>query len=92
MLEESKVSKGSTEVEAEITTNSISKGGLVASGDQIPLKDALAAIRNTTQAAACIQVIFRSHFFGRKQQREDCHFVFKDEAATSSSKGKNLDF
>ena len=91
MLEESELSKGSAKVEAEITTNSISKGSLIASENQIQLKDALVAVRNTTQAAAHIQAAFRAHFFRRKQQREGCHFVFKNEAATSSSKGKDLD-
>ena len=92
MLEESELSKWSTEVEAAINTNSISKRSLAASEDQIPLKDALAAVRNTTQVAARIQAAFRAHSFRRKQQREGCHFVFKDEAATSFSKEKDLDF
>uniref|UniRef100_F6H615 Uncharacterized protein n=1 Tax=Vitis vinifera TaxID=29760 RepID=F6H615_VITVI len=92
MLEESELSKGSAEVEAEITTNSTSKGSVAASKDQISLKDALAAFRNTTQAAARIQAAFHTHSFRRKQQREGCHFVFKDEASTSSLKGKDPDF
>ncbi|KAJ9709875.1 hypothetical protein PVL29_001381 [Vitis rotundifolia] len=82
-LEESELSKGSAEVEAEITVNSISKGGLAASEDQIPLKDALAAVRNTTQAAARIQAAFRAHSFRQKQQREaDAPYV--DEYGISS--------
>ena len=82
-LEESELSKGSAEVEAEITVNNISKGGLAASEDQIPLKDALAAVRNTTQAAARIQAAFRAHSFRQKQQREaDAPYV--DEYGISS--------
>lgn len=65
-MEESELSKGSAEVEAEITVNSISKGSLASSEDQISLKDTLAAVRNAAQAAARIQSAFRAHSF-RKQ-------------------------
>lgn len=84
MLEESELSKGSAEVEAEMTVNNISKGGLAASEDQIPLKDALAAVRNTTQAAARIQAAFRAHSFRRKQQMESAADAYVDEYGISS--------
>lgn len=83
-LEESELSKGSAEVEAEITVNSISEGGLAAGEDQIPLKDALAAVRNTTQAAARIQAAFRAHSFRRKQHRDVAGTAYVDEYGISS--------
>lgn len=64
-LEESELSKGSAEVEAEKTVNR-----LAASEDQLSLKDILAAVRNATQAAARIQSAFRAHSFRKRQQRE----------------------
>lgn len=69
-LEESELSKGSAEVQAEITVNSISKRSLGNCGDQLSLKDTLAAVRNAAQAAARIQSAFRAHSFRRRQQRE----------------------
>ena len=69
-LEESELSKGSAEVEAEITVNSISMGGLTAIGDQVSLQHTLAAVRNAAQAAARIQSAFRAHSFRKRQQRE----------------------
>lgn len=69
-LEESELSKGSAEVEAEITVNSISKESLAADGDQLSLKNSLAAVRNAAQAAARIQSAFRAHSFRKRQQRE----------------------
>ncbi|KAB1201266.1 Calmodulin-binding transcription activator 4 [Morella rubra] len=69
-LEESEFSKGSAEVEAEITVNSISKESLAADGDQLSLKNSLAAVRNAAQAAARIQSAFRAHSFRKRQQRE----------------------
>jgi len=69
-LEESELSKGSAEVEAEITVNSISIGSLTAIGDQVSLQHTLAAVRNTAQAAARIQSAFRAHSFRKRQQRE----------------------
>ncbi|KAF2292927.1 hypothetical protein GH714_029909 [Hevea brasiliensis] len=55
-LEESELSKGYAEVDAEITVDSISKGSFAANEDQVSLKDALAAVRNAAQAAARIQL------------------------------------
>lgn len=69
-LEESELSKGSAEVEAERTIDSISKGSFAANEDQISLKDTLAAVRNAAQAAARIQCAFRAHSFRKRQQRE----------------------
>lgn len=68
-LEESELSKGSAEVAAEMTVNSISKGSTASSEDQLSLKDTLAAVRNAAQAAARIQNAFRAHSFRRRQQR-----------------------
>ncbi|KAJ0038538.1 hypothetical protein Pint_23745 [Pistacia integerrima] len=70
-LEESELSKGSAEVEAEITVNSVSKGSLSATEDQLSMKDTLAAVRNATQAAARIQSAFRAHSFRRRQDRDE---------------------
>ncbi|XP_057949607.1 calmodulin-binding transcription activator 4 isoform X2 [Malania oleifera] len=69
-LGESELSKGSADVEAEMTVNSISKGSLTTSEDQLSLKDTLAAVRNATQAAARIQSAFRAHSFRKRQQME----------------------
>lgn len=69
-LEESEISRGCAEVEAERTVNNISKSSLEANEDQIPLKNTLAAVRNAAQAAARIQSAFRAHSFRRRQQRE----------------------
>ncbi|KAJ7957540.1 Calmodulin-binding transcription activator 4 [Quillaja saponaria] len=69
-LEESELSKGSAEVEAELTVNSVSKGNLSASGDQLSLKHSLAAVRNSAQAAARIQSAFRAHSFRKRLEKE----------------------
>lgn len=66
-LEESDLSKGSADVEAEYAVNSIS---LPSNEDHLYLRDTLAAVRNTAQAAARIQAAFRAHSFRRRQQRE----------------------
>lgn len=69
-LEESELSKGSAEVEAEMTLNNISQGSLTPNGDQLSLIGTLAAVRNAAQAAARIQSAFRAHSFRKRQQRE----------------------
>ncbi|XP_052203968.1 calmodulin-binding transcription activator 4 [Diospyros lotus] len=69
-LEETELSKSSADVEAEITVNSISQRNLGTNEDHLDLKDTLAAVRNTTQAAARIQAAFRAHSFRKRQQRE----------------------
>ncbi|KAF5449317.1 hypothetical protein F2P56_029779 [Juglans regia] len=69
-MEESELSKGSAEIEAEMTVNSISNGSLADNGDQLSLKDTLAAVRNAAQAAARIQSAFRAHSFRKRLQRE----------------------
>ncbi|KAJ4710813.1 Calmodulin-binding transcription activator like [Melia azedarach] len=69
-LEESELSKGSAEVEAEIAVNRVSKASLSTSEDQLSLKDTLAAVRNAAQAAARIQSAFRAHSFRMRQLRE----------------------
>lgn len=69
-LEESELSKGSAEIEAEKTVNRISKQSLDVNEDQLSLKDTLAAVRNSAQAAARIQSAFRAHSFRKRQQRE----------------------
>ncbi|KAM1859760.1 hypothetical protein ACFX13_012020 [Malus domestica] len=69
-LEESEFSKGSAEVEAEITVNSISNRSLEGSEDQVSLKNTLAAVRNAAMAAARIQSAFRAHSFRKRQQKE----------------------
>lgn len=68
-LEESELSIGSAEVEAEKTVNRISEQSLDVSEDQ-SFKDTLAAVRNAAQAAGRIQAAFRAHSFRKRQQRE----------------------
>ncbi|XP_022155421.1 calmodulin-binding transcription activator 4 isoform X2 [Momordica charantia] len=71
--------KGSAEVEAEMTVNSISKGDLSSSEDYMPLKNTLAAVRNAAQAAAQIQSAFRAHSFRKRQQKEAVFAACIDE-------------
>ncbi|XP_069153619.1 calmodulin-binding transcription factor SR2L isoform X1 [Solanum lycopersicum] len=69
-LEESELSKGTADVEAERTISSISNTSATINEDQRSLKDTLAAVRNAAQAAARIQSAFRAHSFRKRQQRE----------------------
>ncbi|KAL7241286.1 hypothetical protein ACSBR2_006830 [Camellia fascicularis] len=69
-LVENELSKGSAEVEAESAVNSISQRSVATNEDHLSLKDTLAALRNTAQAAARIQAAFRAHSFKRRQQRD----------------------
>ncbi|KAK4265058.1 hypothetical protein QN277_026160 [Acacia crassicarpa] len=69
-LEECELSKGSAELEAELTVCTVSKELLTASEDQISLKHTLAAVRNAAQAAARIQSAFRAHSFRKRRERE----------------------
>lgn len=67
-LEESELSRGSAELEAERTINSITNQNLASNEDQLSLQDTLAAVRNAAQAAARIQSAFRAHSFRKRQQ------------------------
>lgn len=67
-LEESELSRGSAELEAERTINSITNQNLTSNEDQLSLQDTLAAVRNAAQAAARIQSAFRAHSFRKRQQ------------------------
>ncbi|XP_074310037.1 calmodulin-binding transcription activator 4 isoform X1 [Silene latifolia] len=69
-MEETELSKGSADVEAELTVNNISKEGVNSLEDQVSLKHTLAAVRNAAQAAARIQAAFRAHSFRKRQQGE----------------------
>ncbi|CAI9093174.1 OLC1v1028608C1 [Oldenlandia corymbosa var. corymbosa] len=69
-LEESELSKGSANVEAEMTVNKVANADPVTNEDQLSLKVTLNAVRNAAQAAARIQSAFRAHSFRRRQQRE----------------------
>ncbi|KAL7607503.1 hypothetical protein Lser_V15G14565 [Lactuca serriola] len=69
-LQESQLSKGSADVEAERTVNSISDSYLDSTKDQVSLKSTLAAVRNAAQAAARIQAAFRAHSFKKRKQKE----------------------
>ncbi|GKV17650.1 hypothetical protein SLEP1_g28124 [Rubroshorea leprosula] len=69
-LEESELSKGSAEVMAEMTVNSISKVNTATSEDKHSLKDILAAVRNAALAAARIHNAFRALSFEKRRQRE----------------------
>ncbi|CAL9136774.1 unnamed protein product [Musa textilis] len=70
VIEESEISKGSAEVEAERAVESISQRSVEIHGgteDELSLKDSLAAVRNAAQAAARIQAAFRAHSFRKRQ-------------------------
>lgn len=69
-LEECELSKGSAELEAELTVSTVSKDHVTASEDQMSLKHTLAAVRNAAQAAARIQSAFRAHSFKKRRERE----------------------
>lgn len=69
-VKESELSRGSAELEAERTINSITNQTLATDDDQLSLKDTLAAVRNATQAAARIQSAFRAHSFRKRQQMQ----------------------
>lgn len=69
-LEQSELSKGTADVEAERTISSISNTSATINEDQRSLKDTLAAVRNAAQAAARIQSAFRAHSFRKRQLRE----------------------
>ncbi|XP_012703194.1 calmodulin-binding transcription activator 4 isoform X2 [Setaria italica] len=71
-IEESDVSKGSAEVEAERAVESISQRSAQLHGgteDELSMKDSLAAVRNAAQAAARIQNAFRAFSFRKRQQK-----------------------
>lgn len=88
-LEESELSKGSAEVEAEKTVDRISMQSIAVSEDHLLLKDTLAAVRNAAQAAARIQSAFRAHSFRKRQQREAAASVI-DEYGINSDDIKRL--
>ncbi|KAK7280863.1 hypothetical protein RIF29_08402 [Crotalaria pallida] len=69
-LEESEISKGSAELEAELTVNSVSNENLAASEDHVSLKVTFTAVRNAALAAARIQAAFRAHSFRKRKERE----------------------
>ncbi|KAL2332648.1 hypothetical protein Fmac_013861 [Flemingia macrophylla] len=69
-LEKSEISKGSSELEAELTISRVSEENLVFSEDQVSLKASLDAVRNAAQAAARIQAAFRAHSFRKRKERE----------------------
>ncbi|KAL8106479.1 calmodulin-binding transcription activator 4-like isoform X2 [Apium graveolens] len=75
-LEESELSKNSASLEAERTINSISEISPITSEDQQSLKDSLAAVRNSAQAAARIQAAFRAHSFRKRKLKEAAAAAF----------------
>nr|XP_043631412.1 calmodulin-binding transcription activator 4 [Erigeron canadensis] len=78
-LQQTELSRTSADIEAErAAVDSISKLNLITNED-LSLKDTLAAIRNTTQAAARIQSAFRAHSFRRRQQKESNAYGSGDE-------------
>ncbi|KAL3322385.1 hypothetical protein AABB24_039821 [Solanum stoloniferum] len=72
-LEESEVSKGTADIEAEKTISNITTMSPVTHEDQLSLKDTLDAVRNAAQAAARIQSAFRAHSFRKRRLREAAH-------------------
>lgn len=89
-LEESELSKGSAEVEAEKTVDRISMQSVAVSEDHLSLKDTLAAVRNAAQAAARIQSAFRAHSFRKRRQREEAAASVIDEYGINSDDIKGL--
>lgn len=69
---ENEISEGSAEVEAERAVESMVNRSVQmhvgGTQDELSLKDSLAAVRNSTQAAARIQAAFRAHSFRNRQQ------------------------
>ncbi|XP_031124529.1 calmodulin-binding transcription activator 4 isoform X1 [Ipomoea triloba] len=84
-LEESELSKGSADVEAEKTIVSVSTTSATTNEDELSLKHTLAAVRNAAQAAARIQSAFRAHSFRKRQQKEVVSFAAGDEYYTLSN-------
>ncbi|KAH9318327.1 hypothetical protein KI387_020096, partial [Taxus chinensis] len=73
-LGENEISKASAAVEADRAVESVTdRSGIQqtvgATEDQLSLKDSLAAVRNSAQAAARIQAAFRAHSFRKRQQK-----------------------
>nr|KYP75666.1 Calmodulin-binding transcription activator 4 [Cajanus cajan] len=69
-LEESEMSKGCSEREADLTVKRVSEENIVAGEDQVSLRASLDAVRNAAQAAARIQAAFREHSFRKRKDRE----------------------
>ncbi|XP_027915464.1 calmodulin-binding transcription activator 4-like isoform X1 [Vigna unguiculata] len=70
-LTASKLSEGSSELEAELTVRSVSKENIVAGEEDVSLKASLDAVRNASQAAARIQDAFRAYSFRKRKEREE---------------------
>lgn len=85
-LEENELSKSSAELQADLTVSNVSKENIAFSEDRASLKDSLAAVRNTTQAAARIQAAFRSHSF-RKRRIKETNAVMSGHDISASSVG-----
>lgn len=72
-LGENEISKASAAVEADRAIESVTDRSSIqqtvgVTEDQLSLKDSLAAVRNSAQAAARIQAAFRAHSFRKRQQ------------------------
>lgn len=75
-LGENEISKASAAVDADRAVESVSsRSGIQqtpgTTEDQLSLKDSLAAVRNSAQAAARIQAAFRAHSFRKRQQNSE---------------------
>ncbi|XP_057826894.2 calmodulin-binding transcription activator 4 isoform X2 [Cryptomeria japonica] len=73
-LGENEISKASAAVEADRAIESVTDRSSIqqtvgVTEDQLSLKDSLAAVRNSAQAAARIQSAFRAHSFRKRQQK-----------------------
>ncbi|KAF3323637.1 calmodulin-binding transcription activator 4 [Carex littledalei] len=71
-VEETEISKGSAELEAEQAVENIAQKTIESRGateDELSLKDSLAAVRNASQAAARIQGAFRGFSFRKRRQK-----------------------
>ncbi|KAI3919258.1 hypothetical protein MKW98_030394 [Papaver atlanticum] len=80
-LEENDLTKGRSDVEAEIKVESLS---IDCTDDHHSLRQSLAAVRNAALAAARIQNAFRAHSFRQRRQKEDLVSVFDEFGITAA--------
>lgn len=69
-VEEAELSKHVVNVEADVSLTNLLRDSVTSGEDQLSMKQTLAAVRNSAQAAARIQSAFRAHSFRKRQQKE----------------------
>ncbi|XP_026385976.1 calmodulin-binding transcription activator 4-like isoform X2 [Papaver somniferum] len=80
-LEENDLTKGRSDVEAEIEVESLS---IDCTDDHHSLRQSLTAVRNAALAAARIQNAFRAHSFRKRKQKEDLVSVCDEFGITAA--------